>query len=501
MREIGKFKVWCRRVLPAVYDDSLSYYEQLAKLVAKLNEAIDSVNEIGSGFDELKTLYTELKNYVDHYFDNLDVQSEINNKLDTMAANGTLDEIINQHIFNDLNGKVEQLKGTVNRIEPIVDTLSGSVNRIEPIVDTLNGKVKRIEPIVGTLNSDVGQLKETVVRIEPLEQKTANLAEYSGADTGFEVTRIIDTISQFDKFVRSYSVEGYVIDNNRVCYIGPTIEINLDMPIENGVPSITLDSYLGIAVSSYIKNKSSVVFRPLFFDKAVSSGQTLEVVHNINVIGIHATPPINPSSPVFTNRQQIVDVAETYYQARLNGRQFTYGSNFITNAGSNRVNNENGQAIMECDTFVALVMLGLKYNDTPYVNTTANYTSVFTSLPTNPNNYSWVLPWRENNVLERRVTWTGGQNWWYWNNDYVFKNKSQLASGDIAIFRKNRSRFFDGITHTGVIKMVDNVPYIYHITGSREVESPMMYEPLSNVIARGEYDEATEVYFARPQYN
>ena len=56
MREIGKFKAWCRRVLPAVYDDSLSYYEQLTKLVAKLNEAIDSINEIGSGFDELKTL-------------------------------------------------------------------------------------------------------------------------------------------------------------------------------------------------------------------------------------------------------------------------------------------------------------------------------------------------------------------------------------------------------------------------------------------------------------
>ena len=334
-----------------------------------------------------------------------------------------------------------------------------------------------------------------------MEQKTANLAEYSGADSGFEITRIIDTIYQFDKFVRSYSVEGYVIDNNRVCYVGPTIEINLDMPIENGVPNITLDSYLGIAVSSSIKKKSSVVFRPLFFDNAVSSGQTLKVLHNINVIGKHATPPINPSSPLFTNRQQIVDVAETYYQARLNGRQFAYGSNFITHTGNNRVNNENGQARMECDTFVSLVMLGLKYNDTPYVNTTANYTADFTSLPTNPHNYSWVLPWRENSVLNRKVTWTGGQNWWYWNNDYVFKNKSQLASGDIAIFRKNSSRFFDGITHTGVIKMVDNVPYIYHFTGSGQVESPMMYEPLSNVIARGEYDEATEVYFARPNYN
>lgn len=49
----------------------------------------------------------ELKKYVNQYFDDLNVQQQINNKLDAMAADGTLAEIINQEIFADLNQDIE----------------------------------------------------------------------------------------------------------------------------------------------------------------------------------------------------------------------------------------------------------------------------------------------------------------------------------------------------------------------------------------------------------
>lgn len=45
----------------------------------------------------------DLKKYVNQYFDDLNVQQQIDNKLDAMAADGTLAEIINQEIFADLN--------------------------------------------------------------------------------------------------------------------------------------------------------------------------------------------------------------------------------------------------------------------------------------------------------------------------------------------------------------------------------------------------------------
>ena len=44
--DLSTFKFWCYKVLPLVYDDSLSYYEVLCKLVAKVNEVITVTNQI-----------------------------------------------------------------------------------------------------------------------------------------------------------------------------------------------------------------------------------------------------------------------------------------------------------------------------------------------------------------------------------------------------------------------------------------------------------------------
>ena len=40
---IDKIRFWCNKILPLVYDDSLSYYEVLCKISAKLNEVIDKI--------------------------------------------------------------------------------------------------------------------------------------------------------------------------------------------------------------------------------------------------------------------------------------------------------------------------------------------------------------------------------------------------------------------------------------------------------------------------
>ena len=85
------FKRWVHKVLPAVYDESLSYYELLCKVIAKLNETIELSNDTAEGLKELQ-------DYVANYFEDLDVQDEINNKLDEMAESGELTDIIAQYL-------------------------------------------------------------------------------------------------------------------------------------------------------------------------------------------------------------------------------------------------------------------------------------------------------------------------------------------------------------------------------------------------------------------
>nr|DAI98632.1 MAG TPA: peptidase [Caudoviricetes sp.] len=108
--DLKPFKAWFQKTLPLAYDDSLTYQELLYKLIAKINEVVESQNQTNENFDELYALFIQLKEYVDNYFKNLDVQEEINNKLDEMAKDGTLDKIINEQIFGELNDRIDKLE-------------------------------------------------------------------------------------------------------------------------------------------------------------------------------------------------------------------------------------------------------------------------------------------------------------------------------------------------------------------------------------------------------
>lgn len=91
------------KVLPLAFDESMSYYECICALLKKVNECINTLNNNSDSITELQNKYIELKNYVDNYFTNLDVQQEINNKLDQMVADGTLDNIINNYMNVEKN--------------------------------------------------------------------------------------------------------------------------------------------------------------------------------------------------------------------------------------------------------------------------------------------------------------------------------------------------------------------------------------------------------------
>lgn len=115
--------------LPTTFIDSMSYYEALAWLVDYIQKTvIPAVNNNAEATEELQKLFVELKEYVDNYFDDLNVQEQINNKLDAMAEDGTLAEIINQEIFGELSDGLSAVQEQANQnsqdIENIQTTLA-----------------------------------------------------------------------------------------------------------------------------------------------------------------------------------------------------------------------------------------------------------------------------------------------------------------------------------------------------------------------------------------
>lgn len=60
---------------------------------------------------------SDLKKYVNDYFSDLNVQVQINNKLDAMEADGSLAEIINQDIFSGLNTEIAATATTIKKVD------------------------------------------------------------------------------------------------------------------------------------------------------------------------------------------------------------------------------------------------------------------------------------------------------------------------------------------------------------------------------------------------
>lgn len=129
--KLTPFKMQVLQSFPFIDEDfdAITNYELLCKVVEYLTKTIDNVNLLESDF---KILY----NYVHDYFDNLDVQEEVNNKLDEMAESGQLADIISQYL---------ELAGVL-----AYNTLNDLVNA-ENIVD---GSIART---LGTLSYDDGK--------------------------------------------------------------------------------------------------------------------------------------------------------------------------------------------------------------------------------------------------------------------------------------------------------------------------------------------------------
>lgn len=106
MKEIEKldfrpFTKFCMSIgaVPTSYLAGLTIEEQLLWLCSYLEkEVIPAVNNNAEAVEELQGLYIQLKEYVDNYFENLDAQEEINNKLDEMTKSGELAEIISSYL-------------------------------------------------------------------------------------------------------------------------------------------------------------------------------------------------------------------------------------------------------------------------------------------------------------------------------------------------------------------------------------------------------------------
>lgn len=61
------FRFWCQKVLPLVYEESLSYYEILCKVVDYINKLIEQDKVFGAELDELRSDMETVQNWIANF--------------------------------------------------------------------------------------------------------------------------------------------------------------------------------------------------------------------------------------------------------------------------------------------------------------------------------------------------------------------------------------------------------------------------------------------------
>lgn len=67
MTDFKRFRFWCQKVLPLVYDDSLSYYEVLCKVVDYINNIIADMQTTDTEITELQNEIKQIKMWIENF--------------------------------------------------------------------------------------------------------------------------------------------------------------------------------------------------------------------------------------------------------------------------------------------------------------------------------------------------------------------------------------------------------------------------------------------------
>lgn len=87
--DLTAFRFWCYKVLPLVYDDSLSYYEVLCKVVDYINKLIAQDKIFGTELTKLQSDLKVVQNWIDNY--------------DTSYAKEVMEKMISNMIYVDIS--------------------------------------------------------------------------------------------------------------------------------------------------------------------------------------------------------------------------------------------------------------------------------------------------------------------------------------------------------------------------------------------------------------
>jgi hypothetical protein len=141
---IDNLRYWCHKILPLVYEDSLSYYEVLCKTRAKLNEVIDSTNGLLAAWNTYKNdidkAFGEYIAGLDKKFD--DLSAKINRDFDDYRYR------VNESIQDEFAVQERRFKAQDDKIAAQDTQITAISDRVNTFITEYNKTIAQIPAMV-----------------------------------------------------------------------------------------------------------------------------------------------------------------------------------------------------------------------------------------------------------------------------------------------------------------------------------------------------------------
>lgn len=173
-----------------------------------LDWILKKVKEMIAEWDTTKNAWNALKEFVETYFENLDVQQEINNKLDEMAAGGELAELMQPYIDEQLPLAVaEQIADVVAlQIGAVVEAqLPGVVSDQLPAVAEAAAAAEVSDWLAAHIDPDTGYVIDDTLLVEGAAADAKATGERIGVLSAPSAGTDLDTITTRGLYRLSYT--------------------------------------------------------------------------------------------------------------------------------------------------------------------------------------------------------------------------------------------------------------------------------------------------------
>lgn len=302
-------------VLPQAYDDSLSYFEVLARLQKKINELIDAVNALEDAVEELDTRLTTVENKIEEIIENV---NSIDDRVKYLEEHPYVLPIATDTVLGGVkigDGITRQADGTISVegggspyvLPTMTEDTKGGARLGDGLVITDTDKLDvDVDNLDLSNNSSIVNIENNIDEIENnIEALDTDITNIISGDTPVPSTYELPTMDE-DTKGGAILGDGLVVDDDTLSVDVDNLDLSNNETITNIIDGTTqIDISNNETIQDIISGDTPV---PSSYELPTMSGSTKGGAKVGDGLSVDSNDKLNVDSSITSLPERLIEV-------------------------------------------------------------------------------------------------------------------------------------------------------------------------------------------------